>query len=90
MPPTPSPTPSPIWMSRPNPEEDWPAYISAASWSLDMHGNLYEIVVRDRSNRVRELWMPNPADVDVSREMAGAPLTYRVKGQVFDGELRHR
>lgn len=84
------PVPGARWMSRPNPEQDWPAYISDVMWNLDLYGNLYEAVMRDRSGRVAELWVLDAARVTVSRPRVGSPLEYRVDGQVYTGELRHR
>ena len=84
------PVPGARWMSRPNPEQDWPAYVSDVMWNLDLYGNLYEVVMRDNSNRVAELWVLDSNRVQVTRPRVGAALRYTVDGQPFTGELRHR
>lgn len=76
-------TVGPRWLYNPNDEMSWAQYVMGVSWSLDVHGDLFEYIYRDRSNRVEAIEMIDPARVSAARMGTehGAPIEYRVDGK---------
>jgi HK97 family phage portal protein len=79
----------PAWLRDANPELTFQEWVEQTVVSLDLAGNAYSGVIRNRLGAVIELWPISPRDVTVSRERVGAPIRYQVAGQPYVGEMLH-
>lgn len=79
----------PPWFSQPNPETDLATFIAQLVHTWLIAGDSMTIPMRTDLGRVVEAWNLDPSVVDVRRLRAGAPRSYFVDGQPFNGELLH-
>ncbi len=62
------PVDPPTWLEKPNPETTRYELFERTSASLDADGNAFWYLMRDRLDRIREVWVLPPANVQVYRE----------------------
>jgi HK97 family phage portal protein len=76
---------NPMWLERPNAEQDRVDFFGATIASLLTEGNAFIAVFRDRSNRPAELQLLDPARVHL--QMNDGNVVALVDGRVFPSEM---
>jgi HK97 family phage portal protein len=83
--------PLPTWLQKPNPETTRFQLFELTSASIDVDGNAFWWVGRDRLGRIGEVWTLPPSAVEVfrpraQRDQPPGPKQFRVDGKVYTAD----
>lgn len=70
--------PTPWWLRRPNPEQDWGEFLSQVQLSLEMDGNAFILKVSDGRDELIAMNVMAPGAVEVDRTAEGR-IIYKVQ-----------